>query len=85
MRYLVSLLLLLLHPLRAFAEFIGPVVSVLDGDTIEVLDNTRPERVRLSGIDCPETNHVWCPDVLEDLCLVLRPYGFSVWFLPHPP
>jgi micrococcal nuclease len=30
------------------------VVSVLDGDTIEVLHNTSPERVRLSGIDCPE-------------------------------
>jgi len=27
---------------------------VLDGDTIEVLHNTHPERVRLSGIDCPE-------------------------------
>jgi micrococcal nuclease len=32
----------------------GPVVSVLDGDTIEVLHNDRPERIRLSGIDCPE-------------------------------
>jgi endonuclease YncB( thermonuclease family) len=35
-------------------NFTGPVVSVLDGDTIEVLHNTYPERVRLSGIDCPE-------------------------------
>lgn len=50
MRYLVSLLLFLLHPLGAFAGFTGPVVSVLDGDTIEVLHNTYPERVRLSGI-----------------------------------
>jgi endonuclease YncB( thermonuclease family) len=33
---------------------LGPVVSVLDGDTIEVLHNTHPERVRLSGIACPE-------------------------------
>ena len=32
----------------------GPVVSVLDGDTIEVLHNQRPERIRLNGIDCPE-------------------------------
>ena len=32
----------------------GPVVPVLDGDTIEVLHNIYPERVRLSGIDCPE-------------------------------
>jgi endonuclease YncB( thermonuclease family) len=30
------------------------VVSVLDGDTIKVLHNSRPERIRLSGIDCPE-------------------------------
>ena len=54
MRYLVSLLLFLLHPVGAFAGFIGPVASVLDGNTIEVLHNTHPERVRLSGIDCPE-------------------------------
>jgi len=30
------------------------VVSVLDGDTIEVLHNNRAERIRLNGIDCPE-------------------------------
>ena len=36
------------------ADFSGTVISVLDGDTIEVLHNTRPERIRLSGIDCPE-------------------------------
>ena len=36
------------------ADFTGPVVSVLDGDTIEVLHNTHPERVRLTSIDCPE-------------------------------
>src|SRR5512144_707024 len=44
----------LLFPYLCFADFTGPVVSVLDGDTIEVLHNTYPERVRLSGIDCPE-------------------------------
>ena len=32
----------------------APLISVLDGDTIKVLYNTHPERVRLSGIDCPE-------------------------------
>jgi endonuclease YncB( thermonuclease family) len=30
------------------------VVSLLDGDTIEVLHNNHPERIRLSGIDCAE-------------------------------
>jgi micrococcal nuclease len=32
----------------------GPVVRVLDGDTIEVLHSQRPDRIRLNGIDCPE-------------------------------
>jgi endonuclease YncB( thermonuclease family) len=35
-------------------EFTGPVIRVLDGDTIEVLHKKHPERIRLSGIDCPE-------------------------------
>src|ERR1700682_1272230 len=44
----------------AFADdFTGPVVSVLDGDTLEVLHNRRPERIRLSGIDCPEKGHAY--------------------------
>ena len=51
----VALLFLWLSfPSHAAADFTGPVVSVLDGDTIEVLHNSRPERIRLSGIDCPE-------------------------------
>ena len=41
-------------PVQVIADFTGPVVSVLDGDTIEVLYNTHPELIRLSGIDCPE-------------------------------
>src|ERR1041385_2875334 len=51
---LFTLLLTLWFCQCAFAGFADPVVSVLDGDTIEVLHNTHPERIRLSGIDCPE-------------------------------
>lgn len=47
-------LFLLLCANAAFAAFSAPVISILDGDTIEVLHNQRPERIRLSGIDCPE-------------------------------
>lgn len=47
-------LLFLFSPSRAVADFSGRVVSVLDGDTLEVLHNQHPERIRLSGIDCPE-------------------------------
>jgi micrococcal nuclease len=52
--FLLHVLLSLSFPILVEADFTGPVVSVLDGDTIEVLHNTRPERIRLSGIDCPE-------------------------------
>ena len=45
--------LLLASHLEA-ADYTGRVVGVLDGDTIEVLHNQHPERIRLSGIDCPE-------------------------------
>ena len=43
----------------AFAEgeaqlFSGRVVGVADGDTIDVLRNSRAVRIRLHGIDCPE-------------------------------
>jgi micrococcal nuclease len=41
------------------ADFTGPVVSVLDGDTIEVLHNNKAERIRLSGIDCPGKGQAW--------------------------
>ena len=43
----------------ASADFSGPVVRILDGDTIEVLHNHHPERIRLSGIDCPEKGQVY--------------------------
>ncbi|HEX4967057.1 MAG TPA: hypothetical protein VFV44_00925, partial [Nitrospiraceae bacterium] len=52
--------LLLLCASLATADFTGPVVSVLDGDTIEVLHNSRPERVRLSDIDYLEKSGL-CP------------------------
>ena len=38
----------------ALADFKGPVVGVIDGDTIEVLKDGRSVRIRLNGIDCPE-------------------------------
>jgi endonuclease YncB( thermonuclease family) len=50
----IALVLILLIPSLADASFTGPVVSVLDGDTIAVLHNTHPAPIRLSGIDCPE-------------------------------
>jgi micrococcal nuclease len=55
------LLLALLSPslALAFTEYQGKVIRVMDGDTIEVLHNTRPERIRLRGIDCPEKGQAY--------------------------
>jgi endonuclease YncB( thermonuclease family) len=54
-RYFLSItfFLLSISPSQAI-EFIGRVVAVKDGDTIEVLHNKKPERIPLTGIDCPE-------------------------------
>jgi endonuclease YncB( thermonuclease family) len=41
------------------ADFSDPIVSVLDGDTIEVLHHTHPERIRLNGIDRPEKRQAY--------------------------
>lgn len=48
------LLLLVLPSIGEASDFSGRVVAVLDGDTIEVLHARKTERIRLSGIDCPE-------------------------------
>jgi endonuclease YncB( thermonuclease family) len=54
---LATLLLLLLTIFPAFAAdtFIGKVVGITDGDTISVLRAGRAVKVRLDGIDCPES------------------------------
>jgi micrococcal nuclease len=54
LKYL-TLLLLLLVPAVAHADFTGKVVAVKDGDTVVVLDDSNhPVKVRLQGIDAPE-------------------------------
>jgi endonuclease YncB( thermonuclease family) len=43
----------------AVTDFTGKVVGILDGDTIEVLQNDHAERIRLNGIDCPEKGQAY--------------------------
>jgi endonuclease YncB( thermonuclease family) len=40
-------------------EFTGTVVGVSDGDTITVLSDGMPRKIRLSGIDCPEKSQAF--------------------------
>jgi endonuclease YncB( thermonuclease family) len=51
---LVSMALVFLSAGLRAEHFQGKVVSVKDGDTIDVMHDGRVERVRLAGIDCPE-------------------------------
>jgi len=51
-------LVLSVHPVLA-NDFSGSVVSVLDGDTIDVLHTGKAERIRLHGIDCPEKKQAY--------------------------
>ena len=41
------------------ADYTGRVVGVIDGNTIEVLHSHKAERIRLSGIDCPEKGQAY--------------------------
>ena len=54
-RSLTMALVLLLLPALSDAEiFTGKVVGISDGDTITVLRDGKPIKVRLDGVDCPE-------------------------------
>lgn len=59
MRHAALLVLFVLISVSEAFAFTGPVISVQDGDTIEVLHNHHPERIRLHGIDCPEKGQAY--------------------------
>jgi endonuclease YncB( thermonuclease family) len=66
------------------ADFTGPVARVIEGDTIEVLHDHHPERIRLSGIDCPEKGQAFgllAEHVASDLVfrkqVTLRTHGLD--------
>ncbi len=53
----LALVVLIQAPTAVWAadDFSGKVVGISDGDTITVLRDRTPVKIRLSGIDCPET------------------------------
>ena len=58
--FLVLLLVLVtLYLALSVTEYQGKVVRILDSNTIEVLHNQRPERIRLKRIDCPEIGQAY--------------------------
>jgi len=72
---------LILPTLASTADFSGPVVSVLDGDTIDVLHNNHAERIRLSGIDCPEKGQAYGTRAKQAASGLV--YGKDVTLLTH--
>lgn len=49
----VTVIFFLVMPCPAWA-WSGKVIGVADGDTITVLRDKKPQKIRLYGIDCPE-------------------------------
>ena len=82
-RVLVSLIFaFFLQPWPTLAaDFSGPVVSVLDGDTIEVLNGHNAERIRLSGIDCPEKGQAYGQRAKQAASALV--FGKEVTLLTH--
>lgn len=56
--WMIILTILLAVPVFA-GEFVGQVMGVIDGDTIDVLHDGQAERIRLNGIDCPEKGQAY--------------------------
>lgn len=57
---LASIALLLISAQTIIETYTGRIVGVTDGDTITFLTDSKEEiKVRLDGIDCPETNQAY--------------------------
>lgn len=50
------------------AEFSGKVIGVTDGDTITVLHDRTPVKIRLHGIDCPENGQEYSASYFSASC-----------------
>ena len=60
MKKLAFIILLIFSLVSLAEELIGKVIKVSDGDTITVLDsNNQKHKVRLKGIDAPESQQVY--------------------------
>lgn len=71
---IVPLLVILFSGSLFAAEIQGKVIRVLDGDTIEVLQDKTPVRIRLANIDAPEKKQAfgrWSTNLLKGLVAAL--------------
>lgn len=55
MRWFLGMVMLMAATVTCAAEVVGVVVGIVDGDTIDIVDQDKVQhRVRLAGIDAPE-------------------------------
>lgn len=69
-KYTVGLCVILFSSSLWAAEIKGKVIRVLDGDTIDVLQDKKPVRIRLANIDAPEKKQSfgsWSTNQLKNL------------------
>lgn len=60
-------------------DFTGKVVGITDGDTLRVLHDGAAERIRLSGIDCPESKQAFGTRAKQFTAdLALRPEAYLI-------
>ena len=52
----ILLIMMMITPVVSYGQLEGRVVKVADGDTFTMLINNKQVRVRLHGIDCPESS-----------------------------
>ncbi|MEP2668839.1 MAG: thermonuclease family protein [Cyclobacteriaceae bacterium] len=80
MKVLVFLLISLFYT-GSVDPFVGKVTKVIDGDTIEVLRDGKAIRLRLNGIDAPESGQPYGTKAKEFAASILA--GKEVSVVPH--
>lgn len=76
--------LLLVAESSPAADVVGRVVSITDGDTLTVLDaENRQHRIRLAGIDAPESNQAFGQKAKASLSMIA--YGRDVEIIGRKP
>lgn len=64
----------------------GKVIKIVDGDTVDILVDERPLRIRLEGIDAPERGQAFgraARDYLAELCLDQTVYALVLGQDPY--
>lgn len=78
-KVILGALLLLLHTGAVAATLSGKVVRVSDGDTVTVLDGANKQhRIRLAGIDAPETRQPYGQASRRNLASLIAGKGVTV-------